>query len=222
MHIYRCFEKWLGEEFLHVLETQCSIDEAYLTRLSKSLQAALQVERDNVGEVDANDEVASEETELPAHARYCLDKFISCLKYLTMDHKRHAESYRVCLVRKDQVETQQDFDFTFSIWALSSSVAIQSLVNDGHVRSLILSSGTLSPLDSFDQELGVSFKQRLEAPHVVDVKKNLWAGVVGFGVNNVALQSTYRHQNSVAYQDELGNTLLSFLPAIPHGKTLLT
>jgi Fanconi anemia group J protein len=43
-------------------------------------------------------------------------------------------------------------------------------------RSVLLTSGTLSPLDSFSGELGLDFHVRLEAPHVVDVNKQ----VVGF------------------------------------------
>lgn len=38
-------------------------------------------------------------------------------------------------------------------------------------RSVLLTSGTLSPLDSFSGELGLDFHVRLEAPHVVDVNR---------------------------------------------------
>lgn len=37
-----------------------------------------------------------------------------------------------------------------------------------HVRSVLLTSGTLSPLDSFAQELQLPFKISLENPHVID------------------------------------------------------
>lgn len=35
------------------------------------------------------------------------------------------------------------------------------------VRSILLTSGTLSPLDSFAGELGLDFPVRLENPHVI-------------------------------------------------------
>ena len=35
------------------------------------------------------------------------------------------------------------------------------------VRSILLTSGTLSPLDSFAHELGLDFPVRLENPHVI-------------------------------------------------------
>ena len=43
-------------------------------------------------------------------------------------------------------------------------------------HSVILTSGTLSPLDSFASELGTDFKVQLEAPHVVDMAKQVGPG----------------------------------------------
>lgn len=40
-------------------------------------------------------------------------------------------------------------------------------------RSVLLTSGTLSPLDSFSGELGLDFHVKLEAPHVVNVAKQV-------------------------------------------------
>lgn len=40
-------------------------------------------------------------------------------------------------------------------------------------RSVLLTSGTLSPLDSFSGELGLDFHVKLEAPHVVDINRQV-------------------------------------------------
>lgn len=40
-------------------------------------------------------------------------------------------------------------------------------------RSVILTSGTLAPIESFASELGVAFDVQLEAPHVVDMKRQV-------------------------------------------------
>jgi hypothetical protein len=37
-------------------------------------------------------------------------------------------------------------------------------------RSLIITSGTLSPMQSFEAELGVKFKHQVSYPHVIDPK----------------------------------------------------
>ena len=39
------------------------------------------------------------------------------------------------------------------------------------VRSVILTSGTLSPMESFQSELGVPFPIQLEASHVISAKQ---------------------------------------------------
>lgn len=46
-------------------------------------------------------------------------------------------------------------------------------------RCVVLTSGTLAPLDSFASELGAAFDVRLEAPHVVDMSRQVWVGAVG-------------------------------------------
>jgi hypothetical protein len=43
-------------------------------------------------------------------------------------------------------------------------------------RSVLLTSGTLSPLDSFSGELGLDFHVKLEAPHVVDINRQVCVG----------------------------------------------
>lgn len=42
------------------------------------------------------------------------------------------------------------------------------------VRSILLASGTLAPLPSFAAELRLPFKQRLENPHVINAKRQVW------------------------------------------------
>lgn len=58
-----------------------------------------------------------------------------------------------------------------SLWALSPAVAVAEVAETTH--SLILTSGTLAPMESFGSELGVSFQVQLEAPHVVDTKRQV-------------------------------------------------
>lgn len=40
--------------------------------------------------------------------------------------------------------------------------------------------GTLSPLDSFAGELGIDFPHRLEAPHVINVRKQCLVTSIGY------------------------------------------
>lgn len=59
------------------------------------------------------------------------------------------------------------------LWCLNPAVVFRSLSEVA--RSVLLTSGTLSPLDSFSGELGLNFHIKLEAPHVVDMHKQVSA-----------------------------------------------
>ena len=56
---------------------------------------------------------------------------------------------------------------TLSYWCFSPGVSMRQLAAM-HVRSVLLTSGTLSPLDSFAHELQLPFRISLENPHVID------------------------------------------------------
>lgn len=87
-------------------------------------------------------------------------------------------------------------------------------------HSVILASGTLTPLETFEDELGVKFPIRLSAPHVIDPSQ-----VIGFTItetpNGTAMSSTHavlegdgQRQN---INKALGEIFLNFLPVIPNG-----
>ncbi len=57
-----------------------------------------------------------------------------------------------------------------SYWCFQPGLAMRALQAMG-VRSILLTSGTLSPLGGFAQELQLPFPVQLENPHVVDPKQ---------------------------------------------------
>ena len=67
------------------------------------------------------------------------------------------------------------------------------------VRSIVLTSGTLSPMASFSSELAVKFPIQLEANHVVD-KKQVWIAAVSHGPTGHCLNATYKNTESFAFQ----------------------
>ena len=56
---------------------------------------------------------------------------------------------------------------TLSYWCFQPGMAMRQLVAMG-VRSVLLTSGTLSPLASFAHELQIPFRVQLENPHVIE------------------------------------------------------
>jgi regulator of telomere elongation helicase 1 len=83
-------------------------------------------------------------------------------------------------------------------------------------RSVILTSGTLSPLNSFEQELQVEFKQKLENPHVISADQ-VAIQVIGRSENNVNFNFTYQNKENFEMIDELGLTIAKTARNVPGG-----
>ncbi|CAN0460042.1 unnamed protein product, partial [Ectocarpus sp. 8 AP-2014] len=99
-------------------------------------------------------------------------------------------------------------------WCQSASTCFSEI--DKQVHSVVLTSGTLSPMNSFAGELGIEFPHRLEANHVINVKKQCLVTSVGY-FGKVSLDARYTNQHDLKYQDALGNALLQHARVVPGG-----
>lgn len=66
---------------------------------------------------------------------------------------------------------------------------MEQMVEQG-IRSVVLTSGTLSPLTPFISELGIPITVQLENPHIV-TKEQVCVGVLSQGPDNHPLNSSY-------------------------------
>ncbi|EEC10793.1 hypothetical protein IscW_ISCW019247 [Ixodes scapularis] len=66
---------------------------------------------------------------------------------------------------------------TLSFWCLNPAVAMSDIKDKVH--SLIVASGTLSPMESFESELDMPFKSQLQAKHVIppDGNTGMWDNI---------------------------------------------
>ncbi|KAM3349770.1 hypothetical protein ACQJBY_022567 [Aegilops geniculata] len=104
---------------------------------------------------------------------------------------------------------------TLSWWCFNPGLAMEEFLKLG-VRSIILTSGTLSPLDSLAMELNLEFPVRLENPHVIS-QDQIWVGVVPVGPSGHPLNSSYRTRETVKYKQELGTVIVNFARIVPDG-----
>ena len=100
---------------------------------------------------------------------------------------------------KNDLNTSSTIGSTLSLnfWCLNPAVVFEYLKEN--TRSIVLTSGTLSPMLSFSSELDVKFPIQLEANHVID-KKQLWIGTISHGPNNINLNATYQNSESFGFQ----------------------
>jgi Rad3-related DNA helicase len=102
-----------------------------------------------------------------------------------------------------------------ALWCFAPGFALRGLVSQG-VRTVLLTSGTLAPLDSFAAELQLPFPVRLENTHVIQ-QHQLLLDVVTHGPSGVELNSSYEARDRPEYLADLGNAVVNFCRAIPDG-----
>lgn len=144
-----------------------------------------------------------------------LDFFVGCVKRVFGESTEarclaKAQSYRVHISPKEKGGGR-----TISYWCFAPSLAMLELA-DLNVRSIIVTSGTLSPLPSYSMELGLSFPHTLENPHIIG-DDQVHVRVVGHGVSGKLLNSSYNQREDGTYISELGNTLVSLANIVPAG-----
>ncbi|XP_062282424.1 regulator of telomere elongation helicase 1 [Scomber scombrus] len=102
-----------------------------------------------------------------------------------------------------------------SYWCFSPGFSMQDLVNQG-VRSIILTSGTLSPLSSFTSEMRIKFPVCLENSHVIE-RDQIFVSVVERGPDGVYLSSAFDRRFVPENMSSLGNTVANLSRVVPHG-----
>jgi len=108
---------------------------------------------------------------------------------------------------------------TLCLWCFSSSHALKQLEVQ-EIRSLIITSGTLSPIEGQIKSFGVPFPVVVQNTHVIDPKKQVWGNVLPVGPTNVPLNASYTMRDQPAYLKDLGCTVAHFASCVPDGVLL--
>uniref|UniRef100_A0A0P6DQW9 DNA 5'-3' helicase n=1 Tax=Daphnia magna TaxID=35525 RepID=A0A0P6DQW9_9CRUS len=179
-------------------------------------------------ESDYNDKEENEEPQLSAVTQALLEGFLMIVDLMLSGNHVRRDDYRAVVVRT--VERKQkkgagssffgkaniasQWTYALNLWCLNSAVVMQEIKES--TRSIIVTSGTLSPMASYQSELDIDFKLTLEANHVIPAQR-VWIGTISQGPKNSLLNGTFKVTGTFEYQDELGRLLLSVCQTIPHG-----
>ncbi|KAM9320096.1 Fanconi anemia group J protein [Gastrophryne carolinensis] len=223
---------WNGNEIISIFHGM-GITSATFPMLLGNLAAVLEKEEKTT--MRNGQETVVKVPILSAKTQMVLEGLFVVLEYLFRHNSRFAEDYRVALqqsytwINKQDVADENGFFarprsrrsvrqkalvYTLNFWCLNPGVAFSDL--SSNVRTIVLTSGTLSPMGSFSSELGVKFSIQLEANHVID-KSQVWVGTVGAGPKGRKLCATFQHTETFDFQDEVGSLLLSVCQAVSHG-----
>ncbi|KAF5955973.1 hypothetical protein HYC85_008829 [Camellia sinensis] len=166
---------------------------------------------------DAEQEVAH----LTGMSATTLEGLFSSLNYFFSGNGVHIYDYQLALqryVKRDAGNAAAGWTHTLNLWCLNPAVVFREIADLS--LSVILTSGTLSPMNSFSSELGVQFGTSLEAPHVIDVESQLWVAVVPTGPGNYPLNASYKTADKYAFQDALGTSLEEICKIVPGGSLI--
>ncbi|GBG30824.1 Fanconi anemia group J protein-like [Hondaea fermentalgiana] len=211
-----------GLEALLQLEADCGLDEDALETVQQIFREIAKATSlaANHEQSESNGDVDIEATLLSPFSRTVLEGVLGVFDFMLADHRRFASDYRV-VIRNEQ-GPQGAVQVCF--WCMNAAAAFEPVAKQCH--SVILTSGTLAPLTSFASELGTPFKFTLEAPHVIDVRKQMFAGVVAgapppesapTSTKLVRLEGVFANKSRIEYQDALGCALVRLLQAVPDG-----
>ncbi|XP_057694697.1 Fanconi anemia group J protein isoform X2 [Corythoichthys intestinalis] len=224
---------WSGKEILTIFHTLGITSDSF--QMLKEHMAAV-LEKEEVVEFLNGKEEMMPVTTISSSTSSTLKGLFMVLDFLYRDNCRYSEDYRVALqktysgmskapprrrsdVQGFMAQPGQRFraktgSLTLSFWCLNPAVAFSDISSTVH--SIVLTSGTLSPMGSFSSELGVKFSIQLEANHVIN-KSQVWVGTVGVGPQGRKLCATFQHAETYAFQDEVGALLLHVCKVVPKG-----
>ncbi|XP_049633062.1 regulator of telomere elongation helicase 1 [Suncus etruscus] len=120
---------------------------------------------------------------------------------------QHSASWNNPVVRKSGK--------VLSYWCFSPGHSMRELVVRG-ARTIILTSGTLSPVSSFAQEMQIPFPVCLENSHVIG-QHQVWVGIIPRGPDGAQLSSAFEKRFTEECLSSLGKALGNIARVVPHG-----
>ncbi|KAH6934653.1 hypothetical protein HPB50_026270 [Hyalomma asiaticum] len=119
-----------------------------------------------------------------------LQNLVIILDFMYRDNLKYLGDFRAAMVKAPSKKKQTE--------------AMSDIKN--RVHSLIVASGTLTPMESFESELDMPFKSQLQANHVIP-REGVWIGGIACGPNNVNLTANFKTAETFEFQDEIGSIL---------------
>ncbi|WJX15585.1 DNA helicase [Trifolium repens] len=198
---------WTGDKALQELE-EANISKQCFHILLECATKAIKVATDL--ETDA--------PRLSGMSVITLEGLFLSLSYFFSKNGSHMLDYQLALqrsVRKHERRAFGNWTHTLSLWCLNPEVVFRDVADLS--LSVILTSGTLSPMTSFSSELGVKFEASLEAPHVIDIDSQVLPAIIPTGPGNIPLNASYKTADGYAFQDAVGRSLEEIFKIVSGG-----
>lgn len=188
-------------------------------QLGKIEEASRKMMSQRVQEDDSRkkkDKNSIEEKCLSSGSSRLLSSFFFTISNIFENSCQHLDSFRLVKYStfKHDKKNERKEEIIMGFWCLSSDVIFRPIAS--MARSIILTSGTLSPMDTFASELRTSFPLQLEANHVIN-QSQLFVGVFPRGPNGTELIGNYNNINSFNFQDDISQSIFEICKMTPFG-----
>ncbi|KAJ3429161.1 regulator of telomere elongation helicase [Anaeramoeba flamelloides] len=96
--------------------------------------------------------------------------------------------------------------FSLDFWCFNPSITMKNIRNE-FPQSIILTSGTLQPMNMFELEFQMPFPIKLSNKHVVNVQEQVFFGIVKRGENQISLNSSFNNRTNQNYLSSMGESI---------------
>ncbi|CDH53830.1 low quality protein: fanconi anemia group jprotein [Lichtheimia corymbifera JMRC:FSU:9682] len=177
-------------------------------------------EEDNQQKDEKEEEEVKSQKCLTLKSLRVLEGLFLVLGYIYKEGRDFRNDYTMAIIerisRNAPITPRTDAPWTakLAFWCQNPGVSFHEIAEQVH--SVVLTSGTLSPLNTFASELQTEFPIRLEANHVID-KSQVWITSVPTGPGQVNLYGTWNQVSQFSYQDSVGQAICEIAETIPYG-----
>ncbi|KAI6223732.1 Fanconi anemia group J protein [Aphelenchoides fujianensis] len=140
--------------------------------------------------------------------------FISRVFALGIDVSMDQSIYDLFRLYVTEVEGERN-GFVMNYWCFSPRIAMR-ILQGKHPHSMLLASGTLSPLPNFIESMGISFLYTLENKHAAKSSQVL-VRPIRQGVNRTELLGTFQNRENPTYIHAVGEIVHGVATNVPQG-----
>ena len=147
------------------------------------------------------------ETIIKIKNRFSIEKiknFLDLTIKLWKDSKFEKQQKKQIMNFRLNIEKKEN-NLNLNLWCLSPSFAFKEIEKIG-IHSIILTSGTLSPIKNFIKELDIDFDYIYKGNHVINTKKQLFSSVLTKYINN-----DIKYNINFSYNNRGNSEMISFI-----------
>lgn len=146
--------------------------------------------------------------------KYLNDYKLVIKKSLKRDFNKSNKARYSKANRDDPSGESATYVWQFSLLCMNSSVSFDKI--HGLAWSVIVASGTLSPIESLRSELGCTFENVFEGSHVIPADR-IFATILSSGPNRIDLNCAFTNSLKLDFQDEVGYVIRDVCQTVPNG-----